>query len=85
MKHGVRMIATIEAQMNSVERVIDYTANMTPEAALDPYKAVAAAPFNTVIFSISSALISIALFDLDGPLCSGVLPPLLSIGIPSNT
>lgn len=33
MKHGVRMIATIEAQMNSVERVLDYTANISPEAA----------------------------------------------------
>lgn len=32
LKHGVRMIATIEAQMNSVERVLFYTNNVTPEA-----------------------------------------------------
>ena len=32
MKHGVRMIATIEAQMNSVERVLDYTTNIPQEA-----------------------------------------------------
>lgn len=32
LKHGVRMIATIEAQMNSVERVLFYTNNITPEA-----------------------------------------------------
>jgi len=32
LKHGVRMIATIEAQMNSVERVLYYTNNITPEA-----------------------------------------------------
>lgn len=33
MKHGVRMIATIEAQMNSVERVLDYTTNIPQEAS----------------------------------------------------
>ena len=32
LKHGVRMIATIEAQMNSVERILYYTDNITPEA-----------------------------------------------------
>ena len=32
LKHGVRMIATIEADMNSVERVIHYTHNVEPEA-----------------------------------------------------
>mmetsp|Transcript_12138 Transcript_12138/g.26798 ORF Transcript_12138/g.26798 Transcript_12138/m.26798 type:complete len:1473 (-) Transcript_12138:29-4447(-) len=32
LKHGVRMIATIEAQMNSVERVLYYTNNIEPEA-----------------------------------------------------
>jgi len=32
LKHGVRMIATIEADMISVERVLDYTENITPEA-----------------------------------------------------
>ena len=32
LKHGVRMIATIEAQMNSVERVLFYTDNISPEA-----------------------------------------------------
>jgi len=31
---------------------------ITPLPALEPYRAVAAAPFNTVIFSISSGLIS---------------------------
>jgi ABC-type multidrug transport system fused ATPase/permease subunit len=40
LKHGVRMIATIEAQMNSVERVLYYTDNVQGEAsefnALDP-------------------------------------------------
>ncbi len=33
LKHGVRMIATIEADMNSVERVLHYTDNVEPEAA----------------------------------------------------
>lgn len=33
LKHGVRMIATIEADMNSVERVLHYTVNVEPEAA----------------------------------------------------
>ncbi|GKZ00646.1 hypothetical protein MPSEU_001016800 [Mayamaea pseudoterrestris] len=32
LKLGVRMIATIEAQMNSVERVLDYTSNIPQEA-----------------------------------------------------
>ena len=32
LKHGVRMIATIEAQMNSVERILYYTNNIEPEA-----------------------------------------------------
>jgi ABC-type multidrug transport system fused ATPase/permease subunit len=32
LKHGVRMIATIEAQMNSVERVLFYTEHIQPEA-----------------------------------------------------
>ena len=32
LKHGVRMIATFEAQMNSVERVLYYTNNIEPEA-----------------------------------------------------
>lgn len=32
LKHGVKMIATIEAEMNSVERVLFYTNNVTPEA-----------------------------------------------------
>ena len=36
---------------------------MAPEAARIPYKAAAAGPFNTVILSISSGLISIALFE----------------------
>jgi len=30
--HGVRMIATLEAQMNSVERILHYTEKVTPEA-----------------------------------------------------
>ncbi|KAL3801122.1 hypothetical protein HJC23_002415 [Cyclotella cryptica] len=34
LKHGVRMIATVEADMNSVERVLFYTNNVQPEAAL---------------------------------------------------
>jgi ABC-type multidrug transport system fused ATPase/permease subunit len=42
LKHGVRMIATVEADMNSVERVLFYTNNVQPEAALvtesDPKK-----------------------------------------------
>ncbi len=34
LKHGVRMMATIEADMNSVlERVLHYTENVEPEAA----------------------------------------------------
>lgn len=33
LKHGVRMIATIEAQMNSVERVLYYSRNVDMEAA----------------------------------------------------
>jgi ATP-binding cassette, subfamily C (CFTR/MRP), member 1 len=33
LKHGVRMIATIEAQMNSVERVLYYTNNIKAEHA----------------------------------------------------
>ncbi len=32
LKHGVRMIAQIEAQMNSVERVLYYSDNIDPEA-----------------------------------------------------
>jgi hypothetical protein len=32
LKHGVRMIAQIEAHMNSVERVLFYTNNIEPEA-----------------------------------------------------
>lgn len=32
LKHGVRMIATVEADMNSVERVLDYTQNVATEA-----------------------------------------------------
>jgi ATP-binding cassette subfamily C (CFTR/MRP) protein 1 len=32
LKHGVRMIATIEADMNSVERVLYYTEKVEPEA-----------------------------------------------------
>ena len=32
LKHGVRMMATIEADMNSVERVLYYTENIEPEA-----------------------------------------------------
>lgn len=32
LKHGVRMIATIEADMNSVERVLFYTEKVEPEA-----------------------------------------------------
>lgn len=32
LKHGVKMIATIEAQMNSVERVLYYTENVEAEA-----------------------------------------------------
>ena len=34
LKHGVRMIATVEAEMNSVERVLYYTNNIDSEAAL---------------------------------------------------
>lgn len=34
LKHGVRMIATVEAEMNSVERVLYYTNNIESEAAL---------------------------------------------------
>ena len=33
LKQGVRMIATLEAQMNSVERILYYTENIEPEAA----------------------------------------------------
>ena len=33
LKHGVRMIATIEAQMNSVERVLYYSTNIETEAS----------------------------------------------------
>lgn len=32
LKHGVRMIAALEAQMNSVERIMHYTENVAPEA-----------------------------------------------------
>jgi ATP-binding cassette subfamily C (CFTR/MRP) protein 1 len=32
LKHGVRMIATVEAQMSSVERVLFYTDHIKPEA-----------------------------------------------------
>jgi ATP-binding cassette subfamily C (CFTR/MRP) protein 1 len=32
LKHGVKMIATLEAQMNSVERVLFYTNQVQPEA-----------------------------------------------------
>lgn len=32
LKHGVRMIATVEAQMNSVERILYYSDNVEPEA-----------------------------------------------------
>lgn len=32
LKHGVKMIATLEAQMNSVERVLFYTNHVEPEA-----------------------------------------------------
>ena len=32
LKHGVRMLATIEAQMNSVERVLHYSNNIDTEA-----------------------------------------------------
>lgn len=32
LKHGVRMIATVEAQMNSVERILFYSENIEPEA-----------------------------------------------------
>ena len=32
LKHGVRMIATIEADMNSVERVLYYSENIDAEA-----------------------------------------------------
>jgi hypothetical protein len=32
LKHGVRMIATVEAQMNSVERVLYYSNNIEAEA-----------------------------------------------------
>lgn len=32
LKHGVKMIATLEAQMNSVERVLFYTNQVEPEA-----------------------------------------------------
>lgn len=32
LKHGVRMMATIEADMNSVERVLHYSENVEPEA-----------------------------------------------------
>lgn len=32
LKHGVRMIATVEAQMNSVERILYYSENVEPEA-----------------------------------------------------
>jgi len=32
LKHGVRMIATVEAQMNSVERILYYSNNIEPEA-----------------------------------------------------
>ncbi len=34
LKHGVRMIATVEADMNSVERVLFYSNNIDSEAAL---------------------------------------------------
>ena len=34
LKHGVRMIATVEADMNSVERVLYYTDSVEAEAAL---------------------------------------------------
>ena len=40
LKHGVRMIAQVEAEMNSVERVLYYSNNVESEAAsktkLDP-------------------------------------------------
>ena len=40
LKHGVRMMAQVEAEMNSVERVLYYSNNVEPEAAyeskLDP-------------------------------------------------
>jgi len=32
LKHGVKMIAQVEAQMNSVERVLQYTENVEPES-----------------------------------------------------
>jgi ATP-binding cassette subfamily C (CFTR/MRP) protein 1 len=32
LKHGVRMIATVEAEMNSVERILYYSNNVEPEA-----------------------------------------------------
>ena len=32
LKHGVKMIATIEAQMNSVERILYYTEKVEPES-----------------------------------------------------
>jgi len=35
LKHGVRMIAQVEAEMNSVERVLDYSENVKSEAALE--------------------------------------------------
>ena len=33
LKHGVRMLATLEAQMSSVERILYYSENIEPEAA----------------------------------------------------
>jgi len=35
LKHGVRMIAQVEAEMNSVERVLYYSNSVEPEAAMD--------------------------------------------------
>ena len=58
---------------------------ITPAAPRLPYNEVAAAPFNTVISSTSSGLISKVLVDEVVPFCKAVPPPPLSIGIPSTT
>ena len=58
---------------------------IAPFAALDPYKAAAAGPFKIDTFSMSSWLMSTALFELDTPVCKAFVPPPLSIGTPSIT
>ena len=59
---------------------------ITPLPALKPYKAAALGPFNTVIDSMSSGLISAAPFGKSTPPPEPALPKLeLLIGTPSTT